>query len=83
MGITNRSWDSAFIATPSDTLLEPTGPFAGFIVWTSGTVNFIDQAGNTSGASGTIAPGTTIFVKGVQIKATGTSAIILLLKAPA
>ena len=82
MGLTNRSWDSAIPATPSDTVYEPTGPFQAILVWVGGTVSFVDEAGNASGTSGTIAAGTTIFCKGVRINSTGTSATVLLLKAP-
>lgn len=89
MGITNRSWDTAVVATPSDTVNEPTGPFQAFVIWTGSgtpavaTVSFVDQAGNASGTSGSIAVGTTVFCKGVRINATGTTGTILLLKAPA
>jgi hypothetical protein len=83
MGITNRSWDSAIAATPSDNVLEPSGPFSAMLVWVQGTISFVDEAGNASGTSGSIAAGTTIYVKGVRINATGTTATILLMKAPA
>ena len=90
MGITNRSWDTAVVATPSDTVNEPTGPFQAFVIWTgsggppqTATVSFVDQAGNASGTSGPLPIGTTIFCKGVRINATGTTGTILLLKAPA
>lgn len=82
MGITNRSWDSAIAATPSDTVLEPSGPFQGMLVWVAGTVSFVDEAGNPSGTSGSISAGTTLYVKGVRVNSTGTSATVLLLKAP-
>lgn len=83
MGITNRSWDSAIVATPSDTVLEPSGPFGAMLVWAAGTVRFLDEAGHDSGASGALTAGTYIFVKGVRVFATGTTATVLLLKAPA
>ncbi len=83
MGITNRSWDSAVVATPSDTVLEPTGPFSAFMIWNVGTVSFVDEAGTSIPASGTLPVGTWVFVKGVRINATGTSATVLLVRAPA
>ena len=83
MGITNRSWDSAIAATPSDTVNEPTGPFSAILIWKAGTLSFDDEAGNASGTSDSLAAGTMIFCKGVRINSTGTGATVLLLKAPA
>jgi hypothetical protein len=83
MGITNRSWDSAIAATPSDTVLEPSGPFGALLVWIAGTVSFVDEAGHASGTSGALTAGTYIFVKGVRVNSTGTTATVLCLKAPA
>jgi hypothetical protein len=83
VGVSNRSFDSAIAATPSDTTLDPSGPFQAMLIWKSGTVSFLDQAGNASGASDSILAGTTLWVKGVRVNLTGTSATVLLLKAPA
>ena len=84
MGITNRSWDSAFIATPSDTVNEPTGPFSAFVVWgAAGTVSFVDEAGTSIPAGSNLPTGTWIFCKGIRINATGTTTTVLLLRAPA
>lgn len=85
MGITNRSWDSAFVATPNNTAnsVDPHGPFAALLVWVAGTVEFIDEAGNDSGVSGSLPAGTMIFCKATRLVLAGTSATVLGLKAPA
>lgn len=78
MPIVNVSYDGAKIATPSDTTNE-TKQFNGFIVWSAGTVSFVDSGGVNIPASASLPTGTLIAVKGVRINATGTTATVLLL----
>ena len=85
MSIGNLTYDSAAIATPSDITPDPFGPFVAFIIWGpggGGTVSFVDQSGNSIPASGTLPIGTLIRVKGTRINATGTTATVLICKAP-
>jgi hypothetical protein len=83
MSLTNKSFDAGVLATPKNSGVDPSGLFAAMVIVSAGTVSFVDQSGNSIPASGTIAAGTELLIKGVRINATGTTATVLLMKAPA
>ncbi len=75
--IVNLSADGAFVTQNSNTVADPNGPFIALMVWNAGTVSFLDEMGNSSGVSDSLAAGTVIAVKVTRVNATGTTATLL------
>jgi hypothetical protein len=73
-----QTYDQAVAVTPSDSVADPAGPFAGLLVITAGSgLKFTDQYGNTVAMTGTIPVGTEIHVACSRVWSTGTGATVV------
>lgn len=78
-GIAARAYDDAFAITPSDTVNDANGPFAGLYVTTAGSLTITTASGNVIAMAGVVLGHLDIRV--ARIWNTGTSAVVVGLKA--
>jgi hypothetical protein len=78
-GIACRTYDDAFAITPSDTVNDANGPFAGLYVTTAGSLKIQTSSGNVLAMAGVVLGH--LDIRTVRVFATGTSATVIGLKA--
>jgi hypothetical protein len=78
-GIQDRVYDGVSAVTPSDTVNDPAGPFAGLYVTVAGNLKLTDATGVTTGP--VAVPIGELPVRVVRVWATGTTATVLGLRA--
>ena len=69
------TYDGTATVTPSDTALDPAGPFAGLLVTTTGTLKFRDLRGGDTTLS-TTTEGQIIPIAIARVWSTGTGATV-------
>jgi hypothetical protein len=71
--IAASAYDGAVAVTPSDTLNDPGGPFAGLYTGSGGNIKITDPVGNSTVLAGTAA-GVVLPIRCVRVWSTGTAA---------
>jgi hypothetical protein len=74
------TYDNVATITPSDTVADPAGPFAGLLAATAGTVKFTAVGGGT--ANTTVVAGQVLHIATQRVWSAGTAATMFGLLAP-
>lgn len=79
--IVSRVYENAVVVTPSDTVADPKGPFAGLLVTVAGTLKFTCLGGGVVTLS-TTAVGQELHLATRNVWVTGTGATVMGLTSP-